>query len=79
EAFAFVVHMHGDDSMLEMFAVRRMLESQATGLAASLGTDEAIAALQEEVEAVDASVGIVELVDHDIRFHREIVGMAGNA
>ncbi|MEU4014664.1 FadR/GntR family transcriptional regulator [Microbacterium sp. NPDC028030] len=79
EAVSFVVDMHDDDSMLEIFAVRRMLESQASGLAATLGSDEQIAALQREVDGVDASVNIDELVDHDIRFHRDIVEMAGNA
>ena len=79
EAISFVVDMHDDDSMLEIFAVRRMLESQATGLAATLGTDEAIADLEREVESIDSTVSIEELVEHDIRFHREIVGMAGNA
>ncbi len=40
EAISFVVDMHDDDSLLELFAVRRMLESQATGLAATHGSDE---------------------------------------
>lgn len=78
EAIGFVVDMHDDDSLLELFAVRRMLESQATGLAASHGEDAAIDALQEEVDAVDAGVSIDDLVEHDLRFHREIVRMAGN-
>lgn len=79
EAISFVVDMHDDDSMLEIFAVRRMLESQATGIAATLGTDDAVAALHDELESVDATeVSIDELVEHDIRFHRDIVQMAGN-
>ena len=79
EAISFVVDMHDDDSMLEIFAVRRMLESQATGLAATIGDAETIAALQQEIEGVDADVSIDDLVEHDTRFHREIVRMAGNA
>lgn len=79
EAISFVVDMHDDDSMLEIFAVRRMLESQATGLAATLVTAEASAALNEELDSVAAEVTIDELVEHDIRFHRDIVRMAGNA
>lgn len=79
EAISFVVDMHDDDSMLEIFAVRRMLESQATGLAATLGTPEAVDELQRELESVDAEVTIDELVEHDLRFHRDIVRMAGNA
>ncbi len=78
EAISFVIDMHDDDSLLEVFAVRRMLESQATGLAATHGDDEAIAALQEEIAGVDAEVSIDDLVAHDIRFHQEIVRMTGN-
>ncbi|MGW8482966.1 FadR/GntR family transcriptional regulator [Microbacterium sp. NPDC055903] len=79
EAISFVIDMHDDDSMLEIFAVRRMLESQATGLAATLGDEEQVQALQAEIDGVDATVSIDDLVDHDIRFHRDIVRMAGNA
>lgn len=79
EAISFVVDMHDDDSLLELFAVRRMLESQATGLAATHGDEEAVAALQEEVGGIDAAVSIDDLVAHDVRFHREIVRMTGNA
>lgn len=78
EAITFVVDMHDDDSLLELFAVRRMLESQATGLAASRGDAEAIAALQDEIGGVDAGVSIDDLVAHDMRFHRDIVRMTGN-
>lgn len=78
EAISFVADMHDDDSMLEIFAVRRMLESQATGIAATLATDESIAELHEELDTVGADVTIDDLVDHDIRFHRAIVRMAGN-
>ena len=78
EAISFVIDMHDDDSLLELFAVRRMLESQATGLAATHGDDEAIAALQAEVAGIDAGVSIDDLVAHDIRFHQDIVRMTGN-
>ncbi|MFD6699459.1 MULTISPECIES: FadR/GntR family transcriptional regulator [unclassified Microbacterium] len=78
EAISFVIDMHDDDSLLELFAVRRMLESQATGLAATHGDDEAIAALQAEVAGIDAGVSIDGLVAHDIRFHQDIVRMTGN-
>ncbi|MFB7249837.1 FadR/GntR family transcriptional regulator [Microbacterium sp. NPDC056234] len=79
EAISFVVDMHDDDSMLEIFAVRRMLESQATGLAATLGDDDHVQALHDELDGIRADVSIDDLVAHDIRFHRDIVRMAGNA
>lgn len=80
EAISFVVDMHDDDSLLELFAVRRMLESQATGLAAGNVTPDQARELIEEVGSVDAStVSIDDLVQHDLRFHRAIVGLAGNS
>ncbi len=78
EAISFVADMHDDDSLLEIFAVRRMLESQATGIAATLGTAEEIDALQAELDGIDSDVSVDALVEHDIRFHREIVRMARN-
>lgn len=78
EAISFVVDMHDDDSLLEIFAVRRMLESQASGLAAAHADDEGIATLRAELDSVVDGVSIDELVEHDIRFHRQIVRMAGN-
>ncbi len=79
EAISFVADMHDDSSLLEIFAVRRMLESQATGLAATLGTEEQVRALHDELDGIGSDVTIDELVEHDIRFHRAIVHMAGNA
>ncbi|MGF3056233.1 FadR/GntR family transcriptional regulator [Microbacterium sp. YY-01] len=78
EAITFVVDMHDDVSMLELFAVRRMLESQATGLAAAHATDSDVAILRQEIDSVDPEGSIDALVEHDLRFHREIVRLAGN-
>ncbi|WP_460796241.1 FadR/GntR family transcriptional regulator [Microbacterium sp. GXF0217] len=78
EAVAFVVDMHDDDSLLEIFAVRRMLESQATGLAATLADDEQMQTLRDELDGIDAHVSVDDLVAHDIRFHQDIAKMAGN-
>ncbi|WP_193597171.1 FadR/GntR family transcriptional regulator [Microbacterium sp. YJN-G] len=80
EAISFVVDMHDDDSLLELFAVRRMLESQATGLAAGNATVEQSKSLLEEIGSIDpGSVSIDDLVEHDIRFHRAVASLAGNA
>ncbi|WP_313354571.1 FadR/GntR family transcriptional regulator [Microbacterium sp.] len=79
EAISFVVDLHDDDSLLELFTVRRMLESQATGLAAGVASAEQAQALIDEVSAVDPdSVSIDDLVAHDIRFHGDIVRLTGN-
>ena len=80
EAISFVVDMHDDGSLLELFAVRRMLEAQATGLAAGNADAEQADALLAEVGAVDqGTVSIDDLVAHDIRFHGDIARLAGNS
>ncbi|GAA2883990.1 FadR/GntR family transcriptional regulator [Microbacterium esteraromaticum] len=79
EAISFVIDMHDDDSLLELFAVRRMLESQATGIAAQAASDEQSRALIDEVASIDAeTVSIDDLVAHDLRFHSDIVRLTGN-
>jgi GntR family transcriptional repressor for pyruvate dehydrogenase complex len=78
EAISFVVDMHDNASMLEIFAVRSMLESQAAGLAAALGNEADIQSLRSELSSVGTTVTVEELVEHDIRFHREIARMSGN-
>ena len=79
EAISFVVDMHDDSSLLELFSVRRMLESQATGLAAGNASEEQAQGLLDEIGSVDAdAVSIDDLVAHDIRFHGSIVRLAGN-
>ncbi len=78
EALTFVVDLHDSESVIELFAVRRILEPAAAGMAASRMSGEAIAGLRAQVEAVAGSTDIEELVAHDIRFHATIVEAAGN-
>ncbi len=59
EAVSFVVDLHDDDSLLEIFAVRRILESRATGLAAQYALDSDIAALNAEIDSMFCSFWIV--------------------
>src|SRR5947208_12487031 len=46
DALSFVVDFHRDDTVLEFFEVRRILEPAATALAAQRMTDEDVDALQ---------------------------------
>lgn len=79
EAISFVIDMHDDDSLLELFAVRRMLESQAAGIAAGRATADEAQALVDEVASIDAgTVSIDDLVAHDVQFHSDIVRLTGN-
>ena len=67
------------NKLLELFAVRRMLESQATGLAAGLATDDDARSLIDAVASVDPeTVSIDDLVAHDTHFHGRVVDLAGN-
>lgn len=79
EAMSFVVDLHDDSSVLEIFAVRRILEPAAAALGAAVITDDSLEQLRAELHAVDATTGVEELVDHDLRFHRLVAESAGNA
>lgn len=78
EAISFGLDLHNDRSVLELFAVRRVLESHAAGLAAQRVDAEQIAALADEVDAVDGATSLDELVAHDVRLHRLIATFSGN-
>ncbi|PZU41574.1 MAG: GntR family transcriptional regulator [Microbacterium sp.] len=78
EALTFVVDLHQDDSILEILAVRRMLEPQAAAAAAQRATAPALAALAAAVE-VSPDADVEGLVAHDVEFHHAIAEAAGNA
>jgi Transcriptional regulators len=79
EAMSFVVDLHDDASVLDIFAVRRILEPSAVSLAAAQMTPEIADRLSAMVDAVDDSTSVEDLVAHDLEFHRAIVDTAGNA
>lgn len=78
EAISFGLDLHNDRSVLELFAVRRILESHAAGLAAQRVDADQIAALEAEVDAVGTATSLDDLVDHDVRLHRLIATCSGN-
>ncbi|MGG7466247.1 MULTISPECIES: FadR/GntR family transcriptional regulator [unclassified Plantibacter] len=78
EAMSFVIDLHGDDSILELFAVRRILEPAAAGLAAREATPVQLAVLRRIAESVDVETSVDALVEHDLEFHRAIAASAGN-
>ena len=79
DAVSFVLDLHDDTVILDIFGVRRMLEAPASGIAAQRATSEDVAALYAEVDRVSNVVDVEQLVEHDTRFHRAIVALAGNA
>lgn len=79
EALSFVVDLHADDSILELFAVRRILEPAAVALAALRMDAASIAELRAQITSVSDSTSVEGLVAHDLEFHGAIVAAAGNS
>lgn len=79
EAVSFVVDMHQDHSLIEMFEVRRILEPAAAALAVKNLDDAALDQLRSMVDEVDESTSVEDLVAHDLAFHAKIIAAGGNA
>lgn len=79
DAMSFVVEMHRDDSILEILAVRRILEPAAAGLAAASIDEVGIAELQRSLDSLGPEASVEELVAHDLEFHQLIAGVTGNS
>jgi GntR family transcriptional repressor for pyruvate dehydrogenase complex len=79
DAMSFVVDIHQDDSVLQLFEVRRILEPAAAALATPHVTADDIAQLRELLTEVDRTTSVDDLVANDIVFHRRISERSGNA
>ena len=79
DAMSFVVDLHQDASVLEIFEVRRILEPAAAAMAAQRVAPDDIEALREIVRSVADDTSVEELVAHDLSFHRHISELSGNA
>jgi GntR family transcriptional repressor for pyruvate dehydrogenase complex len=77
EAMAFIVDLHQDSSVLELMEVRRVLEAAAVRRAASRITEEQIAELWEAIPSSEG-LGVEELVQADLAFHRLLAVASGN-
>lgn len=78
EAMSFVVDLHQDASVLEIFAVRRMLEPAAAELAVATITDAELDELAAEIEGFGEDTPVEDLVAHDLAFHHRITAAGGN-
>lgn len=79
EAMSFIVDLHQDESILDIFEVRRILEPAAAAIAAERITPEQISALRATMHNVDEQTSVEELVEHDLVFHGLITAAANNA
>ncbi|WP_426626129.1 FadR/GntR family transcriptional regulator [Leifsonia sp. McL0607] len=78
DAVSFVIDLHNDRSILDVFAVRRILEPAAAAMATPLLTDDRLVELRQSVARADATRDVEALVDHDLDFHHAIVAAVGN-
>lgn len=79
DAMSFMVDIHQDVSVLELFEVRRILEPAAAALAAVRITASDVAYLKGLLAEVEGTTPIEDLVSHDVAFHRHIAELSGNA
>lgn len=78
EALTFILELHQDESMVELFQVRAVLESAATGLAAQWVSEEQLAEMARLLDGLGPDPTVEELVANDLEFHRLIARAAGN-
>ncbi|MFQ4150078.1 FadR/GntR family transcriptional regulator [Arthrobacter sp. LAPM80] len=78
EAMTFIVDLHQDESILDIFEVRRILEPAAAAIAAGRITPGQIAALRATMENIDDETSVEQLVEHDLIFHGLITAAANN-
>src|SRR5688572_5595705 len=79
DAMSFVVDIHQDSSLMELFEVRRILEPAAAAVAAARVAPPDVEELRGLLAALGDSPTVDELVAHDQVFHRRIAELAGNA
>ena len=79
ESMAFAVEIHQDTSILDVFAVRRILEPAAAALAASRVGPDDVDDLRAMLEEMDADTAVDNLVAHDLVFHGRLAELSGNA
>jgi GntR family transcriptional repressor for pyruvate dehydrogenase complex len=76
---AFAAEMLQPEHALELVAVRRILESAASGLAARYIDEPTLVALTDCLEDMRNAETHEILVQHDARFHALVAGASGNA
>ncbi|MGC5011097.1 FadR/GntR family transcriptional regulator [Streptosporangium sp. DT93] len=79
DAMSFVVDFHQDDTVLQFFQVRRILEPAATAMAATSMSETGIAELRGLLDGLPADPSVEQLVANDLEFHQRIAEGSGNA
>ncbi|RZT59522.1 GntR family transcriptional regulator [Microcella alkaliphila] len=79
EAMSFVHDFHESHAVLEVFEVRRILETASAALAARRATPDDVAAMRAHLSTIDATTSSDLLVEHDLVYHRMIANATGNS
>ncbi|MCX9192791.1 GntR family transcriptional regulator [Carbonactinospora thermoautotrophica] len=79
EALTFLVDFHRDDTVLEFFEVRRILEPAATALAATRISEAELGELGKLMEEITPATPIEELIRNDLEFHCRVAAASGNS
>jgi GntR family transcriptional repressor for pyruvate dehydrogenase complex len=72
------LNLSSQETLTELYAVRRILEPAATELAAAYVTDDDLAVLRSHLAAMRTAADAEAFVAADIAFHDEIARIAGN-
>src|ERR1041384_2868716 len=78
DVIGFGIDLVTDPSVLDVFEVRRFLETAATTTAGSSITDDELAALRECTERMARAETVEELVRADEEFHHIVASATGN-
>ena len=78
DTVGFIIDFHRDDSVLYLLETRRILEAEATAMAARKMTDEELAELGKVLDAMEAASDLNELIAGDLEFHRRIAHGSAN-
>ncbi|KUL45431.1 FadR/GntR family transcriptional regulator [Streptomyces regalis] len=78
ESLSFAADVSQGQTALQLLQVRRLLEPQATGMAAALLQPEDIRELRDILDRCRSATTVDEFVAHDIAFHLRIVETIGN-
>jgi GntR family transcriptional regulator, transcriptional repressor for pyruvate dehydrogenase complex len=79
DAMSFVVDFHQDDTVLQFFQVRRILEPAATAMAATRMSEAEVVELRKILDALPVDPSVEQLVANDLQFHQLIAEGSGNA
>jgi GntR family transcriptional repressor for pyruvate dehydrogenase complex len=79
ESMSFGIELVNDPSLLEVFQVRRFLETAATAASAISISEDELASLRECMARMDRAESVEELVRADEEFHHIVVGATRNS